>query len=76
MIVVTNSDILGKNIHHLRKKKQITVQELAGCIDWNTSALQELEEGRCFDIPSQVLVRVCTFFNVEMDSFMTKEIIG
>jgi len=67
MIIVTNSDILGKNIRFLREKHCISRVALSDRIGWDIAQMQAVEEGRSYDIDSVILEKLCTLFEVDMD---------
>ena len=76
MIFVTNSDILGKNIRHLREKNHMSCDELAEKVGWNVVQIQEVEAGVCFDMDAGVFAEVCRLFDIQdMTDFCVRELV-
>ena len=65
MIIVANSDILGKNLKYLRQSKSLTLSQMADLIDMEEDALLRLEEGREFEIDLYFLERLQQYFDVD-----------
>ena len=73
MIIVTNSEILGKNIRFLREKNGMTRKALAELTGWDDLLLEELEEDISREIDSDVLAEIAGVFHRDMDDMLKKE---
>ena len=74
MIIVTNSDILGRNIRYLRRKHWMTRQKLAALVKWDAGAMKALETGKSRDIDDRALFQLCQHFDLDAMLLMTEEL--
>ena len=74
MIIVTNSDILGKNIRYLRRKHWMTRKKLAALVQWDADAMKAMEKGKLRDIEQDTLFSICRLFDVDVMTLMTVEL--
>ena len=74
MIIVTNSDIMGKNIRYLRRRKWMSRRKLSGLVRLPVEELKRIEEGKTYDIDSIVLSDICWLFHVEMQTILTEHL--
>lgn len=72
MIIVTNSDILGKNIRFLREKQGLSSKALAELAGWDALLLEELELDISREIDSHILAQISKVFHRDMDDLLKK----
>ena len=72
MIIVTNSDILGKNIRFLREKQGLGSKALADLVGWDVLLLEELELDISREIDSHILSQISKVFHRDMDDLLKK----
>lgn len=72
MIIVTNSDILGKNIRFLREKQGLGSKALADLVGWDALLLEELELDISREIDSHILAQISKVFHRDMDDLLKK----
>lgn len=73
MIIVTNSDILGKNIRYLRQKQGMTCKALSDLVGWDDLLLEELEADISREIDSKILAQISKVFHRDMNDMLTKD---
>ena len=73
MIIVTNSDILGRNIRFLREKQGLSSKALADLVGWDDLLLEELEEDISREIDSRILASISKVFHRNMNDMLTKD---
>ena len=73
MIIVTNSDILGKNIRFLRQQQGMTCRALAELVGWDDLLMEELEEDISREIDSRILAEIAEVFHRDMNDMLTKD---
>ena len=69
--MVTSSDIkkiFGTNVKKARVAKGLTQEQLAEILDLQVQTITFIETGRTF-ISSEVLAKLCNYFNVEISYF-------
>ncbi|MBP3924660.1 helix-turn-helix transcriptional regulator [bacterium] len=64
---------LGATVRELRKRRNITQEQLAEYIDLQPQTIATLETGRTFT-SSEVLANLCNYFNVEPALFFLKQV--
>ncbi len=64
---------LKENIKTLRKRKDLTQEQLAQEIGINQKMIQHYEKGRC-DPPLETLEKLSDFFGVSIDDMIRKEL--
>ncbi len=74
MKIVTNSDILGKNIWYLRRKHWLTRKKLASLVQWDADDLKAMEKDQMRDIEKDTLFLICRLFDVDVMTLMTVEL--
>lgn len=74
MIIVANSDIMGKNIRRLRHRRWMSRRRLASLVHLPVPELREIEKGTLRDIDSVVLIDICRLFRVEMQDMIYKRL--
>ena len=74
MIFVNNDDVLGKNIRHLRQRKDLSLGELAEIVGMDPDTLCAVEEGILMDIDALVLKKICRFFHMDVETLVEKKL--
>ena len=74
MIIVTNSDLLGKNIRHLRRKNYLTRRKLALLVRWDAASIRNMEKGTLREIEKDTLFLLCRLFDMDCMTLMTTEL--
>ena len=74
MIIVTNSDIMGKNIRYLRRKNWLSRRRLALLVRWDAASIRAMEKGTLRDIEKDILFLLCGLFEVDCMTLMTTEL--
>lgn len=74
MIIVTNSDILGKNIRYLRRKNWMTRRKLASLVRWDAASIKAMEKGQLRDIEKDTLFLLCRLFETDVMTMMTVDL--
>ncbi len=72
MIIVTNSDIMGKNIAFLRRKLGYTRAELSALCGTEELELRDIEQGEVFEIEAEELRALCRIFQVDMERLVSE----
>lgn len=65
--------IFGQTVKELRTQKGITQEQLAEAIGLQPQTIATIETGRAF-ISSEVLAKLCNYFNVEPAIFFTQKV--
>ena len=50
MIFINNDDVMGKNIHDLRCRQNLSLEELSKIVGMDTAALYAIENGKSMEI--------------------------
>ena len=70
MFIVTNSDIMGKNIAYLRRQHGLSREKLGQMVDIEELELRDIENGDIYEIDSVSLSMLCEIFDLDMDAFL------
>ena len=74
MIIVTNSDVLGKNLHYLRRKRWMSRRKLAALAGWKPSAVRAVELDLLRDVEHSVLRRLAALFELDIQTLLTQKL--
>lgn len=64
---------IGQNIKYLRKRVGMTADDLAHVVDKSRNAITQYEIGRS-QPPSDVLVKLSSFFKVSVDALLSQDL--
>ena len=68
MIIEANSDILGRNLKHLRESKGLSLAEMAALIEMADYKLDWLEQGQDFEIEEHCYRNLSKYFPEEAEN--------
>jgi len=74
MIFVNNDDVMGRNIHDLRCRRNLSLEELSKVVGMDTAALYAVENGKSTEIEGRLLENICRFFHTDIESLVEKSI--
>ena len=72
MVFINNDDVMGKNIHALRCRRNLSLEELSEIVGMDTAALYAIENGKSMEIEGQLLENICRFFHTDIESLVEK----
>ena len=74
MIFVNNDDVMGKNIHALRCRRNLSAEEFSKVVGMDPAALYAIENGKNMEIEGQLLENICRFFHTDIESLVEKTV--
>lgn len=74
MILEIGSNLFGKNLRYLRKKRRISQKALAQMVGINCYTLRGIESGRiCPVLELETFIRICDLFGADHDDMVHQD---
>ena len=74
MIIILNSDIFGKNVHYLRRKRKLSIFRLARQLELSVRQLYRIEQGRVLELEDLLVKWICTALSEDMQTMIYEKL--